>query len=128
MKFLGIDLGWTSGASSLCCLSWSDGCLYLLDLDRQQAITDILNWVDKWASPTEPAIIAVDAPTLIPDTTGMRLPDKLTHQHFGRYHAGCYPANLGRPFAQRTVEFGLSLEVRGLAHAPIIAPQKLGRY
>jgi predicted RNase H-like nuclease len=58
----------------------------------------------------------------------MRLPDKLTHQHFRHYHAGCYPANLGRPFAQRTVEFGLSLESRGFIHAPVITPQKLGRF
>jgi predicted RNase H-like nuclease len=128
MKFLGIDLGWSSGASGLCCLEWSDGCLNLLDLDRQQTTADILSWVDKWTAPTEPAMIAVDAPTLIPNATGMRLPDKLTHQHFRHYHAGCYPANLGRPFAQRTVEFGLSLEARGFAHAPIITPQTLGRY
>ncbi len=128
MKFLGIDLGWTSGASGLCCLEWSDGCLHLLDLERQQTNTDILNWVDKWASPTEAAMIAVDAPTLIPNATGMRLPDKLTHKYFRQYHAGCYPANLSRPFAQRTVEFGLSLEARGFAHAPTITPQMLGRY
>ncbi len=128
MKFLGIDLGWSSGGSGLYCLVWSNGSLHLLDLSLKQPITDIHKWVDKWASPTEPTIIAVEAPTPIPNTTGMRLPDKLTHQHFGRYHAGCYPANLGRPFAQRTVEFGLSLEVWGFAHAPIIAPQKLGRY
>lgn len=49
---------------------------------------------------------AVDAPTIIPNATGMRLPDKLSHKHFGRYHAGCYPANLNRPFAQNTVAFG----------------------
>jgi predicted RNase H-like nuclease len=128
MKFLGIDLGWTSGASGLCCLDWSDGYLQLLDLDRQQTIADILNWVDKWTSPTQPAMIAVDAPTLIPNATGMRLPDKLAHKHFGRYHAGCYPANLGRPFAQRTVDFGLSLEAQGFAHAPVITPQTLGRF
>ncbi|MEW5861507.1 MAG: DUF429 domain-containing protein [Cyanobacteriota bacterium] len=128
MRFLGIDLGWTSGASGLCCLEWSAQCLHLLDLDRKQTTTDILDWVDKWASPTEAAIIAVDAPTLIPNATGMRLPDKLTHKHFRQYHAGCYPANLSRPFAQRTVEFGLSLEARGFAHAPTITPQSLGRY
>jgi len=128
MKFLGIDLGWTSGASGLCCLVWSNGSLHLLDLSLKQAITDIHKWVEKWTSPTEPALIAVDAPTLIPNATGMRLPDKLTHKHFGRYHAGCYPANLGRPFAQRTVEFGLSLEARGFVHAPTIVPQKLGRF
>jgi predicted RNase H-like nuclease len=128
MKFLGIDLGWSSGASGLCCLEWSDTSLILLDLNRQQTTTDILNWVDKWAPPTQPALIAVDAPTLIPNLTGTRLPDKLTHKHFRQYHAGCYPANLGRPFAQHTVEFGLSLEARGFAHAAAIAPQKLGRY
>jgi predicted RNase H-like nuclease len=128
MKFIGIDLGWRSGASGLCCLEWSDGNLHLLDLDRQLAIADILNWIDKWVPPTKPALIAVDAPTLIPNATGMRLPDKLTHQHFRHYHAGCYPANLGRPFAQHTIEFGLSLEARGFAHAPVITPKTLGRY
>ncbi|MGC1392645.1 MAG: DUF429 domain-containing protein, partial [Coleofasciculaceae cyanobacterium] len=128
MKFIGIDLGWSSGASGLCCLEWSNKTLNLLDLNHQLATTNILNWLDNWAPPTQPAIIAVDAPTLIPNLTGMRLPDKLTHKHFGRYHAGCYPANLGRPFAQRTVEFGLSLEARGFQHAPKITPQALGRY
>lgn len=128
MKFIGIDLGWSSGASGLCCLEWSNHSLHILDLNHQLATTSILNWLDNWVSPTQPALIAVDAPTLIPNLTGMRLPDKLTHKHFGRYHAGCYPANLGRPFAQRTVEFGLSLEARGFQHAPTITPQALGRY
>lgn len=128
MKFLGIDLGWSSGASGLCCLEWSNKSLVLLDLNHQLATTNILNWVDNWVGKTEPALIAVDAPTLIPNLTGMRLPDKLTHKYFGRYHAGCYPANLGRPFAGRTVEFGLLLETRGFLHAPTIVPQALGRY
>ncbi|NEP00090.1 MAG: DUF429 domain-containing protein [Symploca sp. SIO2E9] len=128
MKFLGIDLGWSSGSSGLCCLGWSSQYLHLLDLDRQQATADILSWVDNWVSPTEPAMIAVDAPTLIPNATGMRLPDRLTHQYFGRYHAGCYPANLNRPFAQRTVEFGLSLERLGFVHTPAIKPKQSGRF
>lgn len=128
MKFLGIDLGWRSGASGLCCLNWQDNQLELLDIDRRETIEDILLWIDTWLPPNEPGIIAVDAPTLIPNATGMRLADKLTHKHFGRYHAGCYPANLNRPFAQRTVEFGLSLEARGFAHAPVIEPKQLGRF
>jgi predicted RNase H-like nuclease len=128
MKFLGIDLGWRSGASGLCCLSWQDNQLQLLDIDRRETIEDILLWIDTWLPLNEPGIIAVDAPTLIPNATGMRLADKLTHKHFGRYHAGCYPANLNRPFAQRTVEFGLSLEARGFAHAPVIEPKQLGRF
>lgn len=128
MKFLGIDLGWSSGASGLCCLAWQEGQLRLLALDHRLAIADILTWVDTWAGAAEPALVAVDAPTLIPNSAGMRLPDRLTHHHFGRYHAGCYPANLGRPFAQRTIGFGISLEQRGFAHAPSIQPRQPGRY
>ncbi|AFY32269.1 DUF429 domain-containing protein [Calothrix sp. PCC 7507] len=128
MKFLGIDLGWKSQPSGLCYLQLVDEKLQLLDLDRQEAIADILTWIDNCVQPGEPAIIAVDAPTLIPNATGSRLPDKLTHKYFGKYHAGCYPANLGLAFAERTVNFGLELESRGFAHAPTIEPQKLGRH
>ena len=128
MKFIGIDLGWRSQPSGLCCLEWIDGQLQLLDLDRKEAIADILTWIDQSVQPDEPAIIAVDAPTLIPNATGSRLPDKLSHKYFSKYHAGCYPANKNLPFADRTINFGLELESRGFAHAPTIEPQKLGRY
>ncbi|MBD2562060.1 MULTISPECIES: DUF429 domain-containing protein [Nostoc] len=128
MKFIGIDFGWKSQPSGLCCLEWIDGQLQLLDLDRKEAIADILTWIDQSVQPDEPAIIAVDAPTLIPNASGSRLPDKLSHKYFGKYHAGCYPANQNLPFAERTLNFGLELESRGFAHAPTIEPQKLSRY
>ncbi|MBO3462196.1 DUF429 domain-containing protein [Aetokthonos hydrillicola Thurmond2011] len=128
MKFLGIDLGWKSQPSGLCCLKWADQQLQVVDLDRKELIADILAWIDTSVQPDEAAIIAVDAPTLIPNVTGSRLPDKLSHKYFGKYHAGCYPANLSLPFADRTVNFGLALEERGFSHAPTIEPQKLGRY
>ncbi len=128
MKFLGIDLGWKSQPSGLCYLQLIDGKLELQDLDRQDSIANILAWVDNCVKENYSAIVAVDAPTLIPNATGSRLPDKLTHKHFGKYHAGCYPANLGLPFAQRTVNFGLELESRGFLHAPTMEAQKPGRY
>ncbi|MEL6927272.1 MAG: DUF429 domain-containing protein, partial [Cyanobacteria bacterium J06600_6] len=40
----------------------------------------------------------------------------------------CYPANLGLKFAPRTTGFSLSLSEKQFEHAPIITPQKLGRY
>lgn len=128
MKFLGVDLGWRSQPSGLCCLDWQDGALKLLSLDRLSEFTDVLTWVDTWVPAQAGAIVAVDAPTLIANATGMRLADRLTHQYFGRYHAGSYPANLGSPFAQRTVNFGLSLEERGFTHAPMLQPKQPGRY
>lgn len=128
MKFIGVDLGWVSGASGLCCLHWHHGRLEVLELTTKLEIDTILTWIDTWISPQESGIVAVDAPTIIPNQKGMRLPDKLTHKYFGRYHAGCYPANLSRPFAQRTVALGASLTAKKFIHAPTIKPQKLGRY
>ncbi|MGF1542856.1 MAG: DUF429 domain-containing protein [Pleurocapsa sp.] len=128
MKFIGIDLGWVSGASGLCCLNWQDEQLEILELTTKLEIAEILTWIDKWIPSQEPGLIAVDAPTIIINPTGMRLADKLTHKYFGRYHAGCYPANLSRPFADRTVGLGKSLIARNFNHAPIIKPQQLGRY
>ena len=128
MKFIGIDLGWVSGASGLCCLVWQDNKLEILELTTKQEIEAILTWIDSWVSPQEPAIVAVDAPTIISNQRGMRLADKLTHKYFGRYHAGCYPANLNRPFADRTVGMGASLTAKKFIHAPTIEARKLGRY
>ena len=101
MKFIGIDLGWSSGESGLCCLGWENHQLKILEIDRKQEINEILSWVDRWLPGSAPGAIAVDAPTIIPNPTGMRLPDRLTHKYFGRYHAGCYPANLQSRFAEK---------------------------
>ncbi|HIK08168.1 MAG TPA: DUF429 domain-containing protein [Trichormus sp. M33_DOE_039] len=128
MKFIGVDLGWKSQPSGLCCLKLVEGKVELVDLERQDAIAHILTWIDSWVKPDESALIAVDAPTLIPNATGSRLPDQLTHKYFGKYHAGCYPANQNLPFAERTINFGLELESRGFIHAPTIEPQTPGRY
>ena len=127
MKFIGVDFGWTSGASGLCCLAGKDK-LEILEIVTVLEIDSILDRLDNWVSPNAPALIAVDAPTIINNQTGMRLPDKLTHKHFGRYHAGCYPANLNFAFSDRTVGFGNSLSARNFQHAPTIKAQQLGRY
>jgi len=126
--FLGIDLGWQSGASGLCCLTWTDAGLGLTELTRLHQVEDILNWVKGWADSYSTTVVAIDAPTLIPNATGMRVPDRLAHQYFGKYDAGCYPANLGRPFAEKLVAFGLALEALGFCHQPHSPPQPRGRF
>ncbi len=127
MLFLGIDFGWRTGPSGLAVLTWDGEILRLQELTRETSLEAILAWVDSTVA-DQPAMIAIDAPTVIPNATGMRLPDKLTHRYFGRYHAGCYPANLGRPFAERTTALGAALEARGFRHSDQITPQTSGRY
>lgn len=128
MYFLGIDLGWVSGASGLCCLVWESSRLQLLDLRCDSDPEVILAWVDQWLPENTPGLVAIDAPTLIPNPTGMRTCDRQAHQLLGKYQAGCYPANQGLTFARRTVGFAEKLLERGFIHAPIITPQEPGRY
>ncbi|WP_072620239.1 DUF429 domain-containing protein [Spirulina major] len=128
MNCLGVDLGWSSGASGVCGLRWDGVGLRFVDWGTVATAADVLDWCDRTLAPTDPGIIAIDAPTIIPNPTGTRRPDRLTHRHFGRYHAGCYPANQGRPFARQTVGLGKALTERGFHHAPDITPQALGRY
>jgi predicted RNase H-like nuclease len=128
VRFLGIDLGWQSGGSGVCCLEMTSNDLQFVQLHHCATREDVLRWIDQMAPGATPALVAVDAPTLIPNPSGMRLCDRLAHRHFGKYDAGCYPANQSRPFATNLIEFGLALEARGFAHAPVIQPQVPGRY
>ncbi|MGB3309180.1 MAG: DUF429 domain-containing protein [Nodosilinea sp.] len=127
-RFLGVDLGWQSGPTGLCCLHLEDKTLTVVGLDRLQTVDEILAWISQWAEGADNAVVAVDAPTLIPNETGMRLPDRLAHKYFGRYDAGCYPANRGRPFAEKLIAFGLALEALGFRHQPHSDPQPQGRF
>lgn len=126
MIFLGIDLGWQTGPSGVCCLRLEDTDLSLLALDRRATHADVLTWITQQAL-TGPAMVSVDAPTIIPNATGMRVPDRLAHRYFGKYHAGCYPANQASAFAPQLIAFGQALEVSGFAHAPTLIPQQPGR-
>ena len=40
-----------------------------------------------------PALLAFDGPIVCPNRSGSRPVDRLTHGLFGRFHAGCHPAN-----------------------------------
>ncbi|MEO1209109.1 MAG: DUF429 domain-containing protein [Cyanobacteria bacterium J06638_20] len=132
MIFIGVDLGWTSQPTGLCCLRShriADRLeLQLVELTRIDSLESVLEWIDRQCPVTQMGGVAVDAPTLIRNETGMRMCDRLAHRYFGRYHAGCYPANLGLPFAERTVGFGLALEQRGFFHAPSLQPQQSTRF
>jgi len=127
MLFLGIDFGWMGKPTGLAALSWDGSALRLAAMERRTGLVDVLRFVDRHAK-ERPAMIAVDAPTVIPNPTGMRDCDRLMHHHFGKFHAGAYPANLGRPHAANTVELGRELEERGFVHAAQIDPRSKGRF
>lgn len=114
MRFLGIDFGWTSQPSGVASLTW-DGCsLAIEDIGRIIDPERVLAWVGE-STGDQPAMVAVDAPTVIANATGMREADRAMHVRFGKQHAGCYPANLASAFAERTTALGRGLNRWGLA-------------
>ncbi|URR34589.1 DUF429 domain-containing protein [Thermosynechococcus sp. HN-54] len=128
MRFLGIDLAWKGGASGYCCLQWQAQHLEIVCVDRSRDTDELLAWIDRDAPFSQAAMVAVDAPLIIPNLRGMRTCDRQSHQLLGRYHAGCYPANQQSPFAQHTTGFSQALRQRGFHHAPTITPQERGRF
>ncbi len=125
-RFLGIDFGWECKASGLAALDWDGTSLRLAALDLALEPADVVAWVEERAGPN--AVVGIDAPTVIPNATGMRPADKLMHSHYGKYHAGCYPANRQRPYWRRTTGLAARLEKLGFAHAAALVPRALGRY
>lgn len=127
MQFLGIDFGWTSQATGVAALALCKGGLRMTSMALLREPAHVLAWVEETAG-DGPAMIAIDAPTIIRNPTGMRPAEREMHRRFGRQHAGCYPSNLGSVFATRTLALSGALEARGFRHASRIVPQRPGRY
>ena len=128
MVFLGVDLAWRSQPSGVCCLAYGREGLYLLNIDRLDHRDQVLQWVDDFAPDPHPALIGIDAPTIVTNSTGMRACDRLCHQCFGKYDAGAYPANLASPFVANTLAFAQALLARGFRHGADLVPQTAGRW
>lgn len=127
MRFLGVDFGWTSQPSGVTVLDWDGQALRLSALSRIESPDAVAQWVLSQLG-DGPGMVAIDAPTIISNPTGMRPCERAIHHHFGRYHAGCYPSNLASPFAARTLALSGALLQAGIGHAASIDPQRSGRY
>ncbi|MDZ7637566.1 MAG: DUF429 domain-containing protein [Bryobacterales bacterium] len=127
MQFLGVDFGWTSQPSGIAAMAWRGSALELTESGTIHDASAVADWAIERLG-DGPGLVAIDAPTIIRNETGMRPCEREMHRRFGRYHAGCYPANLGSPFASRTQALSGALLEAGIAHAAEIAPQVPGRF
>ena len=125
--FLGIDLGWFGKPTGLAAMRESRGRLRLVSVTRVAGTEAILEWVRATAGDGD-AMAAVDAPLVITNAAGIRDCERALNAEFRRYHAGCHPANLGRPFAANCIGFSAGLEGLGFAHGAEMAARAKGRY
>jgi predicted RNase H-like nuclease len=113
MLFVGIDSGWVSQPSGVAILvADPHGQLQLRALDRLPDNAAVLAWLDEQIG-SRPALLAIDAPLVIPNATGIRNCEREINAQFRRMHAGCHAANQGRPFFEPLRRFVRELQSRG---------------
>jgi predicted RNase H-like nuclease len=127
MQFLGVDLGWVNGATGLASLEFRGDTLALRALDLATTHAEVLAWIRAQAG-DGPALIAIDAPTIIRNAAGQRPGERQLNAAVRKYGLNCHPANLGRPFASKTTAFSDQLARDGFRHAAALTAQRPGRY
>lgn len=125
--FLGVDLGWYGKPSGLASIVIGRDGLNLRNVRRLENTDHILRWIESESAGSS-AVVAVDAPLVICNFTGIRDAERELNGDFRRFHAGCHPANLGRPFAQNVLDFSRRLAGLGFSHGAGMTARQQGRF
>ncbi|RKT78669.1 putative RNase H-like nuclease [Terracoccus luteus] len=93
MLHVGIDLAWNTNARTGLAIVDSGGAL----VESAGVRTD--DEIDAWLAPHAGSLVnvAIDAPLIVVDESGMRPVEKMLNQTYGRYDAGAYPARRSDP-------------------------------
>lgn len=88
----------------------------------------VINFITAYSSAN--SVVAIDAPLVVKNATGQRDCERLITRHFGRYHAGCHPSNLGHPHTAIGGRVVSELETKGFEHAFVLSEvkQRAGRW
>jgi len=109
--------------------------VFTLPPDRHQALIETLTAINREILAHKyPMIVsanfhrAVDAPIIIRNKSGIRPAERALNSVFRKFHAGCHPANLGRPFAEYVSQFSRELESKGFLFNLEMAAREPGRF
>jgi predicted RNase H-like nuclease len=69
----GVDFGWVNGSSGVCALWWDGQRLSLRDLGLCATHAEVLAWLAGFPEGCDRITLAIDAPLVIPNATGMRI-------------------------------------------------------
>lgn len=90
---LGVDLAWgPRGRTGVAVL---DAGGHLLASDTLRTDDELASFTAGWAARL--AVVAVDAPLVVPNVVGRRACESSVAADFGRFHAGPYPSNRSLP-------------------------------
>lgn len=97
-RFVGLDLAWSPRNNSAAVVLEASAAVatWCGHAERLGDDAELLAFL-RQAAGTGPALIAIDAPLVVPNVEGARPVDRQITSLFGRYGAGCYPAYRNRP-------------------------------
>jgi predicted RNase H-like nuclease len=91
---IGIDLAWRDkNHDGLCVIQASRDGSRFLGHDLHHGDDQLFDWIEQHATVSEPTLLCIDAPLIVPNETGMRPVDREVTRVFGKNDAGAYPAN-----------------------------------
>lgn len=94
MSYVGIDLAWGDRARTGLAVVDTAGRLVASGSGRTDDEIDA--WLGTYAG--APRVVAVDAPLIVPNETGMRECERLVGVAYGRYGASCHASNRSRAY------------------------------
>jgi predicted RNase H-like nuclease len=89
---VGVDLAWGETARTGLCVA-ADG--RVISSGTAQSNDEIVAWIEPWLGPG--TVVAVDAPLIVPNATGQRVPERLVSQLFSAAGASAHSANRSIP-------------------------------
>jgi predicted RNase H-like nuclease len=97
-RFIGLDLAWSPRNNSAAVALEADGPVsrWVAHAERLRDNAEVLEFVSE-AAGSGVALVAIDAPLIVPNEEGARPVDRQITSVFGRYGGGCYPAYRNRP-------------------------------
>ncbi|TDW31090.1 DUF429 domain-containing protein [Cryobacterium psychrophilum] len=99
MNYIGVDLAWGEGTATRAAnetgLVHIDEAGTVLDAGWARGIGAVADWVIARCAPGD--VIAIDAPLVIENATGMRECEREVAQRYGQWRVAANPSNLGRP-------------------------------
>lgn len=93
MKFVGLDLAWSNkNGSGIAIIEGNEQKGRLTSSSTVFSDEEIMDYIRKYVG-EENAIVAIDAPLIVPNLEGRRVAEKIVGNLFRKYDAGAHPAN-----------------------------------
>lgn len=128
MNYIGVDLAWGEGTATRAAKETGLACVNasgtVLDAGWERGIDAVVEWLVATASPGD--VIAIDAPLVVTNATGMRECERQVGQRYGRWKVSANPSNLERPWSGG-VTLRRRLEKRGFVYTDGSAPPRSDR-